>query len=413
MSEFPDFRQSTAWHTTRPIRATLNLAALRHNYLLAKQKAQTHTADKPTRAWAVIKADAYGHGQMRAVAALADIADGFALLEIENAIAVREAGYTQPLLLLEGVFAASDVARLSRYRIQTTVHCIEQLEMLERARLDTLLQQHGQPLKIALKLNTGMNRLGFTPATLPAALARLRALPLGEITLMAHFADADGDRDITEQLATFQRMATSIHWQGPTSLANSAALLRHGGEAAVMGDWVRPGILLYGGSPFADQTAASLGLQPVMALESRIIGVQTLQAGDRVGYSGTFTAPEPMRIGIVACGYADGYPRHAPGGNTAPTATSITTPIAVAGQHTRTVGRVSMDMLACDLTHLPAAGIGSPVTLWGPGEAGFVDADSVATAAGTISYELFCAVSPRVPVQVLPADNPDSEFLHR
>lgn len=409
MSEFPDFRQSAAWQTTRPIRATLNLAALRHNYLLAKQKAQTSVTDKPTRAWAVIKANAYGHGQMRTVAALADIADGFALLEIENAIAVREAGYTQPLLLLEGIFAASDVARLSRYRIQTTVHCLEQLEMLERAGLDSLLQQHGQPLKIALKLNTGMNRLGFTPATLPAALARLRALPLGEITLMAHFADADGDRDITGQLATFQHMANSVNWQGPTSLANSAALLRHGGEAAVMGDWVRPGILLYGGSPFADQTAASLGLQPVMALESRIIGVQTLQAGDRVGYSGTFTAPGPMRIGIVACGYADGYPRHAPGSDSSP----ITTPIAVAGQHTRTVGRVSMDMMACDLTHLPAAGIGSPVTLWGPGEAGFVDADHVATAAGTISYELFCAVSPRVPVQVLPADNPDGEPQHQ
>ena len=381
-------------HTTRPIRASIDPQALRHNYLLARQQACPACASSPApRAWAVIKADAYGHGQMRAVQALADCADGFALLETENAIAVRKAGCAQPLLLLEGIFDARDIPLLSRYRIRTTVHCSEQLAMLESAPLARLRQQDGAPLAISLKLNTGMNRLGFTATALPQALARLQALPVGEITLMAHFADADGERDIAGQLAAFRQMAARVGWQGPVSLANSAAILRHAGEADVMGDWIRPGILLYGGSPFADRSAASLGLQPVMALESRIIGVQTLQAGDRVGYGGTFCASGPMRIGIVACGYADGYPRHAPTG----------TPLAVAGHLTRTVGRVSMDMLACDLSAIPAAGVGSPVTLWGRGEAGFVDADAVAAAAGTISYELFCAVAPRVPVRVRPA----------
>ncbi len=203
------------------------------------------------------------------------------------------------------------------------------------------------------------------------------------LTLMTHFADADGERGVAEQLARFREMAGD--WAGPVSLANSAAVLRHPQTHA---DWVRPGIMLYGSSPFADASAESLGLHPVMALESAIIGVQEIAAGARVGYGGTFVAARPMRIGVVACGYADGYPRHAPSG----------TPIAVLGQATRTVGRVSMDMLACDLTAIPQAGIGAPVTLWGAGAAGYVPADEVAAAAGTIAYELFCALAPRVPV---------------
>jgi alanine racemase len=177
-------------------------------------------------------------------------------------------------------------------------------------------------------------------------------------------------------------------WAGPVCLANSAAILRH---PAAQGDWVRPGIMLYGASPFADQSAAALGLEPVMTLESRIIAVQEIAASERVGYGGTFSAERPIRVGVVACGYADGYPRHAPTG----------TPIAVQGKRTRTLGRVSMDMLACDLTDIPEAGIGAPVTLWGRGVAGEVAADEVATAAGTIAYELFCALALRVPVDVV------------
>jgi alanine racemase len=228
-----------------------------------------------------------------------------------------------------------------------------------------------------------MNRLGFTPAQLPAAQRELAASPaVGTVTLMAHFAEADGGRGIDWQLDRFAQMSEG--WSCPVSLANSAALLRHPQTAR---DWVRPGIMLYGSSPFGDESAASLGLQPVMTLQSRIIGVQEIAAGERVGYGGLFVAERPTRVGIVACGYADGYPRHAPSG----------TPIVVAGQRTETLGRVSMDMLACDLTDIPEAGVDSTVILWGDGLA----ADEVAAAAGTISYELFCALAPRVPVVVV------------
>lgn len=364
-------------NTSRPIRARIAPQAIRHNYRLAKQHAPR------SRAWAVIKANAYGHGQWRAVDALRDEADGFAMLECENAVALREAGITQPILLLEGIFSARDARAVVEHRLTTVVHCPEQLELLVRN------GQFSAPVAVCLKLNTGMNRLGFTAQTLPKALEILRQLPV-DITLMTHFAEADGERGVAWQMERFRALAGD--WKGPVSLGNSAAVLRH---PEAHGDWVRPGIMLYGASPFAEQSATELGLQPAMTLESKIIGVQELAPGERVGYGGTFTAERPMRIGVVACGYADGYPRHAPTG----------TPIAVMGRRTRVVGRVSMDMLACDLTDIPAAGIGAPVTLWGKGLAGEVPADEVAAAAGTIAYELFCAVAPRVPVVLdLPAE---------
>ena len=357
--------------TSRPIRVRIAPAALLHNYRLVKRYAPK------SRAWAVIKANAYGHGQWRAVEALREEADGFALLEVENALALREAGVTQPILLLEGIFSTRDVRAVVEHRLTTVIHCLDQLEMLVRsARFDA-------PLAVCLKLNSGMNRLGFTARTLPRAWEILHQLPHINLTLMTHFAEADGERGVVDQLARFRGLAGD--WRGPLCLANSAAILRH---PETHGDWVRPGIMLYGASPFSEQSAAALDLQPVMALESALIGVQEIDAGDRVGYGGTFVADRPMRIGVVACGYADGYPRHAPTG----------TPIAVMGRRTRTLGRVSMDMLACDLSDIPEAGIGAPVTLWGRGIAGDVPADEVATAAGTIAYELFCAVAPRVPV---------------
>lgn len=359
--------------TSRPIRARIAPDAILHNYRLAKRHA------RKARAWAVIKANAYGHGQWRAVQALRQEADGFALLECENALALREAGITQPILLLEGIFSSRDARAVVEHRLTTVIHCQEQLELLlEAAPFDV-------PVSVYLKLNTGMNRLGFAAQALARAWEVLRPLPQINITLMTHFAEADGERGIAGQFEQFHAMAGD--WRGPVSLANSAAILRH---PMAHGDWVRPGIMLYGASPFAEQSAAELALQPAMTLESRIIGVQALAAGDRVGYGGTFTADKPMRIGVVACGYADGYPRHAPTG----------TPIAVLGQRTRTLGGVSMDMLACDLSDIPAAGIGAPVTLWGRGIAGEVPADEVAAAAGTIAYELFCALASRVPVEV-------------
>ncbi|PKO34873.1 MAG: alanine racemase [Betaproteobacteria bacterium HGW-Betaproteobacteria-7] len=359
--------------TSRPIRVHIAPAAIRANYRLAKSLASG------ARAWAVIKADAYGHGQWRAVEALREVADGFAVLECENAVALRQAGISQPILLLEGIFSADDVPAVIEHRLTTVVHCLEQVEWLRRAAGD------GQPLSLCLKLNTGMNRLGFTADTLASALGILRQLPQVELTLMTHFAEADGERGIDWQLARFHELAGD--WRGAVSLANSAAILRY---PQTHGDWVRPGIMLYGASPFAEQSAADLGLRPAMTLASRLIGVQEIAAGERVGYGGTFTASRQMRIGIVACGYADGYPRQAPSG----------TPLAVGGCRTGTVGRVSMDMLACDITDIAAATIGSPVTLWGEGAGGTVAADEVAAAAGTIAYELFCAIAPRVPVEI-------------
>ncbi len=358
----------------RPIRARIDLAALRHNYLLAKERAGG------ARAWAVVKADAYGHGVLRAARAFGDIADGFALLDIPDAIALRDAGIRQPILLLEGFFETADLALCAEYGLTPAIHRVEQLEMLRAAALPVRLP-------IYLKLNTGMNRLGITAAQLPAVRRELAVnKAVGAVTLITHFAEADGERGIAWQLDNFARMRAD--WPEaaayPHSMANSAAILRHPQTARGENTWARPGIMLYGGTPFADESAASLGLRPAMTLTSHIIGVQEIAPGERVGYGGMFEARRPTRVGTVACGYADGYPRHAPDG----------TPIVVDGQRTRTIGRVSMDMLACDLSDLPQAGVGSTVTLWGDG----LPADEVAAAAGTISYELFCALARRVPV---------------
>lgn len=354
---------------TRPIRATLDLSALRGNLAVARQ----HAGE--ARLWAVIKANAYGHGLMRAAEALDDLADGYALLDLDDAVALREAGYRQPILLLEGFFEADELPLLAEYGLTPVVHALEQIEMLTGAALPARLP-------VYLKINTGMNRLGLSLDSFHAALTALETLPsVASVTLMTHFADADLERGIGWQMARFVESAQGC--RHPVSLANSAALLRF---PEVRRGWARPGIMLYGSSPFPqDETAGQLGLRPVMTLSSELIAVHDLQKGDRVGYGGVFSAEEPMRIGIVACGYADGYPRHAPTG----------TPILVEGRRTRTVGRVSMDMIMVDLTGIPAAGIGSPVVLWGEG----LPVDDVAAAAGTVSYELLCALAQRVPVR--------------
>jgi alanine racemase len=356
----------------RPIEATIDLAALRANYRRAK-------AALPSHAFAVVKADAYGHGLERVAGALATLADGFALLDLDEAARLRALGLTQPILLLEGVFEPADLEAARVLQLSLVVHRREQFEWLERAGL------LGE-LPLFVKFNTGMNRLGFSPADAAWLLPELARLPAGTATLMTHFSDADGATGIAEQLATFRRLAAG--WTGPTCLANSAAVLRH---PQVGGAWTRPGIMLYGGSPFAwgeqDWRAQALALRPAMTLQSRLIAVQSLLAGETVGYGRTFVAEHAMRVGVVACGYADGYPRHAPGG----------TPVLVSGVRTRLVGRVSMDMITVDLTPCPRAEVGDPVVLWGEG----LPADEVATAAGTVSYELFCALARRVPVRVI------------
>ncbi len=350
----------------RPLQASIDLAALTHNLGVVRRHAPN------SRIMAVIKANAYGHGMLRAAGALRE-ADGFAVLRLEEAMALREAGFTQRILLLEGFFSADELPLLAQHRISSVIHHSAQAELLQRAELS-------EKIDVFLKINTGMNRLGFLPEQFPAALESLRANKnVASVTLTTHFATADEPPGISAQLELFDRLTRGLEL--PRSLANSAAILRH---PETHGDWVRPGITLYGASPFAEASAQELGLKPVMTLQSRIIAVQNLGAGDTAGYGGLFRAERPTRIGIVACGYADGYPRHAPTG----------TPILVNGKRTRTIGRVSMDMLFADLTGIPDAAVDSPVTLWGDG----LPADEVARAAGTISYELFCALAPRVPV---------------
>ena len=352
----------------RPIRARFAPAALRHNHAVARHHAGS------AKIWSVVKANAYGHGLERVAATLADVADGFALIELESAIAMREAGLRQPILLLEGCYSAEELPSFTENHLTPVFHSLAQVEAFCALAL---------PVKLAiyLKLNTGMNRLGLAGDELEKALALLASTAsAGSITLMTHFADADGERGIAWQMDRLREMCAGRSL--PLSLANSAALLRF---PEACGDWTRPGIMLYGSSPFTDQTAEELGLRPVMTLESELIAVREIEAGDHVGYGCTFTADRPMRIGVVACGYADGYPRHAPTG----------TPILVDGQRTRTLGRVSMDKLCVDLTGLEKVShVGTPVTLWGEG----LPADEVAAAAGTISYELFCALADRVPV---------------
>jgi alanine racemase len=353
----------------RPIRARIDLSALRHNVALARRAAGAASL------LAVVKADGYGHGLLRILPAL-EQADGLALVEVDRAVALREAGERRPLVLLGGFYDPAELEIFSRYALWPVVHHIEQLRMLSAARLRA-------PLHVFLKFNSGMNRLGLQISLLDEALRDLAtSRNAATVTLMTHFANADDARGVDWQMEVFAR---AIQGRGlPVSMANSAALLRY---PQSRGEWVRPGIVLYGSSPFADCSAHDLGLRPVMTLETRVVGEQRLKSGDRVGYGGTYAAEKPMRIGVIACGYADGYSRHSPSG----------TPVLVEGRRTRTVGLVSMDLTCIDLTDLPDAGVGSRVVLWGEG----LPVDEVATAARTVSYELLCALGNRVPVLVV------------
>nr|WP_154324879.1 catabolic alanine racemase DadX [Pantoea sp. 201603H] len=354
---------------SRPIVATINTAALRQNLAIARQAAPN------SRVWSVVKANAYGHGLDRVWSSLSDT-DGFALLNLEEAILLRERGWKKPILLLEGFFHADELEILDRYRLTTSVHSNWQIKALAEAELTA-------PLDIYVKMNSGMNRLGFQPEQIGNVWHKLRALPnVSEMTLMAHFAEAEKNEGIIAPMARVEHVAEGL--ECPRSLANSAATLWH---QQTHFDWVRPGIILYGASPSGHwQDIAGTGLKPVMTLTSEIIGVQNLKQGDGVGYSSLYRASGEQRIGVVACGYADGYPRHAPTG----------TPVMVDGVRTQTLGAVSMDMIMVDLTPCPQAGIGTRVELWGD----TVKIDDVAGAAGTVGYELMCALAPRVPVDV-------------
>jgi len=350
----------------RPARALIDLQALRHNYQLAREVTGA-------KALAVIKADAYGHGAVRCAQALEAEADGFAVACIEEALELRAAGIRAPILLLEGFFEADELPLIVEHDFWCVVQSLWQLEAIEQAQL-------AKPIQVWLKVDTGMHRVGLHPSEYKSAYQRLQASDkVAKIVLMSHFARADELDSLrsVEQVAVF--LAARDDLSAEVSLRNSPAIL---GWPSVPSDWVRPGLMLYGATPFEQDHPLAARLQPVMTLESKVIGVRELPAGEPVGYGAKFITPKPMRIGVVAMGYADGYPRHAPTG----------TPVLVAGQRSQLLGRVSMDMLCIDLTDVPQAGLGSTVELWGKN----ILASEVAEKAETIPYQIFCNLK-RVP----------------
>jgi alanine racemase len=375
---------------TRPIQAWVHSAALKHN--LARIK----TLCASTQILAVVKANAYGHGIERVYEGLRG-ADGFGVLEVGEAQRLRDLGWRGPILLLEGVFDPRELEECSRLKLWHTVHCQAQIDWLTRHKTH-------EPHRVFLKMNSGMNRLGFSPESFKSAFTRLDACPqVGEVSVMTHFSDADRVGGVQTQLDVFLSHASDLG--GEISLCNSAAALLQPTRLGLRQDWVRLGIALYGGAVNApEESAHSWGLQPTLTLRSEIIALQHVRAGQSVGYGSTFTAERDTRIGIVACGYADGYPRHAESG----------TPVLVQGLRTRTLGRVSMDMLAVDLECLfdtgqaqeAPIGMGSEVTLWGESSSGArLEIDEVAHCAGTLSYELMCGLSTRVPIRLVDHDD--------
>ena len=350
----------------RPAQVVLDLPALSHNLARVRHLAPGR------RIMAVIKANAYGHGMVKAATALQD-ADAFAVACLDEALVLREAGISQPLVLLEGFFTAAELPLLIRHQLIAVVHHEEQLAILERSRL-------GAPLAVWIKVDSGMHRLGIAPEQLPGLWGRFNDCPsLHVLGFMTHLANADvRDDPLTlHQVERFHQAVAS--YPGEHSIANSAAILNW---SQAHGDWVRPGIMLYGVSPFADSVGESQGLQPAMGLYSQLMAVNHFKRGDRIGYGGEWECPEDMPVGVVAIGYGDGYPRHARTG----------TPVLVNNQRVPLIGRVSMDMICVDLRSQPQARGGDPVCLWGAA----LPVEEVARHAGTIPYELLCRVTSRV-----------------
>lgn len=349
--------------------AVIDRKALRHNLVRVREAAPG------SRVLAVIKANGYGHGAVRVAQALTD-ADAFAVACVSEAQELRAAGIMQPLVLLEGVFSPKDLQWASLNRCECVVHTGEQVELLESTAPEW-------PVTVWLKVDSGMHRLGVVPGHATKTAARLRACDaVGGVRLMTHLACADDRADSTteRQLQTFDRAVSTL--DAEHSIANSAAVLAW---PASHRDWVRPGIMLYGSSPFPEADGSDLNLRPAMTLRTRLIAVQRRRRGDAIGYGAGYRCPEDMPVGVAAVGYGDGYPRHAPAG----------TPVLVNGQRAALIGRVSMDMICIDLRAQPDARIGDPVIVWGEG----LPVDEVARHAGTISYELLCRVSQRVEIR--------------
>ncbi len=351
----------------RPLIATVDLAAIRHNHAIAKRCAPGR------QTFAVVKANAYGHGIREVVSTLHDEADGFAVASLEEAADVRAMHGLARILLLEGCFEPGEYRIAAHLGLDVAVRDDDQAEAL-------LASDPGKPLAVWLKLDSGMHRLGFAPEALRGWHARLQDAPqAAELNLMSHLACADErGHPLTEQQMEMFLDLLDLDFNR-RSLANSAAILTI--PAAHM-DWVRPGILLYGATPFADLGVDELGLRPAMTLEAKLIGVREVETGASVGYGADWIAERPTRIGTVSCGYADGYPRHAPAG----------TPVWLGGQRVPLVGRVSMDLLTVDLSGRPDLAVGASVELWGA----HLPVDEVARAAGTVGYELLSKVTARV-----------------
>ncbi len=346
---------------SRPARAIINIAALRAN--LQRIKACVPAQ----RIIAVVKANAYGHGAVRVASAL-DV-DAFAVRCLDEALELRQAGITRPILLLEGFFSPDELSVIAQQNLQIVVHTLKQVEELLKVQLS---------INVWLKVDSGMHRLGFAPTEIEAIYKLLKPFS-HTIRLISHLACADDREDATteKQTQVFMTLANTLNLE--TSLANSAGIL---GWAHTHADWVRAGIVLYGVSPFNDSVAQEEGLQPVMQLESALISVKQIPKGEAIGYGATWICPQTMLVGIVAIGYADGYPRHAPSG----------TPVLVNGKRVPLVGRVSMDMIAVDLRSQPNACIGDPVILWGKD----LPVEEVANLADTIAYELLAKVNCRI-----------------
>lgn len=361
----------------RPTSAIIHTDALRHNL------AQARALAPHSRVMAVVKADGYGHGLERVARAL-EGADAFGVAALSDAERLRAAGLSQPIVLLSGFDEADDLPQLRRLGVETVVHHLGQIEMLEQA-------GSGDPIRCWLKVDTGMHRLGFAPEQVHQAHARLRAAAsvADGIVLMNHFASSDefdsdesggesaGSRQTREQQRVFAAAIDGL--AGARSLANSAAVL---GWPDSHADWIRPGGLLYGISAVEGRNGEDFGLRPAMTLATRLIAVKRVRKGERIGYAATWECPEDMLIGVAAIGYGDGYPRAAPSG----------TPVRVAGQDTQVIGRVSMDLMTIDLRGLPQARVGDPVLLWGPE----LPVERIAAVSGTIGYELTCSITRRV-----------------
>jgi len=351
---------------SRPTEAIINLAALKANLK------RVFACAPQQKVMAVLKADGYGHGAVAIAQALETQVNAFAVCCLEEALALRTVGIHQPIILLEGFFHTQELPLIEQHQLQPVLHHRQQVEALLGYRFQS-------PLPVWLKVDSGMHRLGLAPEDIEPAYQRLSAHLKTPIHLMSHLACADDpDNPYTHvQTQCVRYLAQQLNMN--FSLANSAAILAW---PQTLGDWVRPGLMLYGVSPFPQRSVETLGLQAVMQLQSKLISVRICRQGEGIGYGASWHCPQSMPVGIVATGYADGYPRHAPSG----------TPVLVNGQRVPLIGRISMDMLAVDLRSQPQAKVGDPVILWGPA----LPVEEIATHAGTLAYELLCHVSPRV-----------------